>query len=82
MFWYSQFPVWYTTLCGGMYGLPSLVGLGQHLPPAVSQQSPHVPGLLQSEVLLTPTECIVKCVCGWGDGRSERQGERREGREK
>ena len=32
--WYSQFP-FRTQHCGGMYGLPLLAGLGQHLPPAV-----------------------------------------------
>ena len=52
--------------------VPLVAGLDQHLPPAVSQQCPHVPGLLHSGGQSFPT--IVRVG---GDGRRERQGERR-----
>ena len=51
-----------TTVCG-MYGSPCLVGLGQHLPPTVAQQYPHVPFELQCGGQSLPTECTVVCVC-------------------
>ena len=50
-----------TTVCG-MCGSPCLAGLGQHLPPTVSQQYPHVPHVLQCGGQPPPTECIVMCV--------------------
>ena len=49
-----------------MCGSPSLAGLGQHWPPAVGQQYPHVPLVLQSKGQSPPTECIVMCVCVCG----------------
>ena len=52
----------------GMCGSPSLPGLDQHWPPAVAQQYPHVPCLLQGEGQSPLTECIVLCACGWGVG--------------
>ena len=52
---------------GGMCGSPSLAYLGQHWPPAVAQQCPHVPCLLPSGGQSTPTECIVcMWVSEWG----------------
>ena len=70
--------------CGGVCVSPSLVGLGQHFPPAVSQQYPHVSDLLQSRGQSPHTKYIVICEggCMGGDGRSEGQDERREGRRK
>ena len=56
----------------GMCGSPSVAGLGQHWPPAVGQQCPHVPCLLHSGGQSIPTECCVVClcvcVCGGGGG--------------
>ena len=52
-----------------------MVGLGQHLPPAISQQCPHVHGLLHSKGQSLQT--IVVCVCGWvgmGEGRGKERG--------
>ena len=55
-----------TAVCG-MCGSPSLVGLGQHWPPAVAQQYLHVPLVLQGGGQSPLTECIVVCVvCVWG----------------
>ena len=58
-----------TVVCGKCRS-PSLAGLCQHLPSAVSQQYLHVPGVLQSEGLYHLTECSVgacvfmcACVC-------------------
>ena len=56
------------TVVFGKYRSPSLVGLCQHLPSAVSQQYLHVPGVLPSEGLYHPTECSVgacvfMCAC-------------------
>ena len=56
-----------TVVCGKCRS-PSLAGLCQHLPSAVSQQHLHVPGLLQSEGLYHPTEYSVggrvsMCAC-------------------
>ena len=56
-----------TVVCGKCRS-PSLAGLCQHLPSAVSQQYLHVRGLLQSEGLYHPTECSVRacvfmCAC-------------------
>ena len=50
-----------TTVCG-MWGSP-LAGLGQHLPPAVAQQYPHVPPVLQCGGQSPLSECIVVCAC-------------------
>ena len=56
-----------TVVCGKCRS-PSLAGLCQHLPSAVSQQYLHVPGLLQCEGLYHPTEysvgaCVFMCAC-------------------
>ena len=62
-----------TAMCG-MCGSPSVARLGQHWPPAVGQQCPHVPGLLHSGEQSFPTECCVVCssvcvcVCVGGGG--------------
>ena len=66
-----------------MCGSPSVAHLGQHWPPAVGQQCPHVPGILQGGGQSLLTECVL-CVCGWvgGGGKSESQSERRKGRGK
>ena len=45
------------------YGSPSLAGLGQHLPLAVAQQYPHVPGILQSAGQFPPTGIVNSYVC-------------------
>ena len=47
--------VWYVWL-------PCLAGWGQHSPPAVAQQYPHVPHVLQCGGQSPLTECIVMCV--------------------
>ena len=48
----------------GTCGSPSTAGLCQHLLPAVAQQCPHVPCLLQSGGQSPPTMCTVVCsVC-------------------
>ena len=36
-----------------------MAGLGQHVPPAVGQQCPHVPCLLHSGGQSPPTECLL-----------------------
>ena len=61
--WYKEdlVHVTMTAMCG-MCGSPCLAGLGQHLPPAVAQQYPHVPHVLQCRGQSLPTECIVVCV--------------------
>ena len=46
---------------------PSLVGLCQHLPSAVSQQYLHVPGVLPREGLYHLTECSVGACVHVGD---------------
>ena len=54
----------------GVCGSPSLGGLGQHWPPAIAQQYPHDPLVLQSGGQSPLTECIVVCVVcmsGWVD---------------
>ena len=60
-----------TAMCG-MCGSPSLAHLGQHWPPAVGQQCPHVPLVLQRGGQSIPTEgcvvCVCVCVCVGGGG--------------
>ena len=56
-----------TVVCGKCRS-PSLAGLCQHLPSAVSQLYLHVPGVLQSKGLYHLTEygvgaCVFMCVC-------------------
>ena len=46
----------------GTCGSPFLAGLGQHLPPVVAQQYPHVPGILQSARRFPPTDIVHSCV--------------------
>ena len=70
--WYIESRSCNITAVCGMCGSPSLAGLGQHWPPAVGQQYPHVPLVLQCKGQSSLTECIVMCVlcvcvCGGGD---------------
>ena len=57
-----------TAMCG-ICGSPSLAHLGQHWPPAVGQQCPHVPLVLQRGGQSIPTEGCVVCSCVWGGER-------------
>ena len=55
------------TVLSGMFGSPSLVGLSQHLPPAIAPQHLHVHSLLQgrgqsSRPVHIPWVCVCVCV--------------------